>query len=164
MGATTSCVLATTSKNPLGLCFMGDTLHLKIAIGDQKAKANQLLSSTPFRLLKMREETTSTQHPLNQKASEGFVWRWLPYLPSGPPLRATGEFSVPVDQGEVDSILNAAESGKDIPVFRESVVPSQFAKIKEQANNQFKAGEYLKAIVAYDAALDAKPKPSNADA
>jgi hypothetical protein len=169
--ATTGCVLATTSKNALGLCFLGDTLHLQIAPDDEKKKASQVLSTTAYRLLKMRSSDSgdgAKQHPLVQKASEGFVWKWLPYVPGGPPLRSPGEFSVPVDQGEVDAILNAAEAGRSIPVFSQKVPADQtarlFAAFKEKANGFFKAGEYLKAISAYDAALALKPPPPDADA
>eukprot|EP00439_Symbiodinium_sp_Y106_P074422 s501_g14.t1 len=42
--ATHSCVLASTSKNALGLCFMGDTLHLQLKAKEPK----QLLSITPI--------------------------------------------------------------------------------------------------------------------
>ncbi|CAE8586921.1 unnamed protein product [Polarella glacialis] len=112
--ATPSCVLASMSKNALGLCFMGDTLYLKVAAGDVQARTNQLLSSVPLRLLKMRDNETS--HPLRQADAKGFVWKWFPYAPGGPPLKSPGEFSVPVDQGEVDAILNAAEAGKAVPV------------------------------------------------
>merc|ERR1719326_1084250 len=111
----------------------------------------------------------SKKHPLAQKAGEGFVWRWLPYTPGGPPTRSAGEFSVPIDQGEVDAILNAAEAGMAIPVFdhADSVnskeAAAQFLAKKDEGNAFFKAGEYVKAIAAYDAAL--KPgAPSNADA
>ena len=113
--ATPSCVLATTSKNALGLCFMGETLHLRIA-----AAEGQLLSETAWRLLKMRDgcvDKALVGHPLTQGASEGFVWRWVPYVPGGPPLCSSGEFSLPIDQNEVDAILDNAEAGRAIPVF-----------------------------------------------
>jgi len=171
--ATPSCVLASTSKNPLGLCFMGDTLHLQIAPEDNKAKTSQLLSVTPYRLLKMRDSCVAEgkmDHPLTQKAGEGFVWRWFPYAPGGPPLRAQGEFSVPIDQEEVDAILNAVEAGRPVPVFTRSDAGAAnaktgptFAARKEEANALFEAGEYVKAIAAYDAALAAGP-PSDTDA
>merc|ERR1719506_769202 len=96
---------------------MGDTLHLKVKADDVRTKAYQLLTTTPYRLLKMRDTCSGERHPLNQKASEGFVWRWLPYSPGGPPMRCEGEFSVPIDQGEVDAILNAAEASRAVPVF-----------------------------------------------
>jgi len=177
--ASTSCVLAATSKNALGLCYMGDTLHLKMGNDDENTKAQNLLSTTPYRLLKMKDPfaaATSSKsdpppmrHPLNQIASEGFVWRWRAYKAGGPPLCAQGEFSVPITQEEVDGILGAIQSGGPMPVFshpdpEEVAKPSQFAKLKEQANAVFKAGDYVKAIVAYDAALSSKPAPSDSDA
>jgi len=163
---TTSCVLSATSKNPLGLCFMGDCLHLKITAEDP----NQLLSPTPYRLLKKRDnggDTTPPKlHPLIQKAGEGFVWQWLPYSPGGPPLHADGEFSVPTSQREVDEILDAAAAGHDVPVFtcegEREAESRRFAAKKEEANALFKAGRYFQAIVLYDAAL-ARP-PSDSDA
>eukprot|EP00440_Ansanella_granifera_P062729 gb/GFBE01068019.1/.p1 GENE.gb/GFBE01068019.1/~~gb/GFBE01068019.1/.p1 ORF type:complete len:571 (+),score=140.95 gb/GFBE01068019.1/:1-1713(+) len=172
--ATPSCVLASTSKNALGLCFMGDTLNVQIAAKDEQTKAKQLLSATPLRLLKMKDpladaKSSAPRHPLQAKASEGFVWKWLPYSPGGPPLRSPGEFSVPVDQGEVDAILNAAEAGKPVPVFTQKATADKakasktFASKKEEGNALFKAGEYVKAIMAYDAALEAGA-PSDADA
>jgi len=179
--ATSSCVLATTSKNPLGLCFLGDTLHLNIVKDEALSRSGQLLSTTPYRLLKMKVGNIPkdlTNHPLTQKAGEGFVWRWMPYTPGGPPTRAEGEYSIPVDQGEVDAILDAAEAGRPVPVFSSqkssssSSAPSksssdqekaeQFASKKEEANSLFKAGDYVKALAAYDAAL-AIGAPSNAD-
>jgi hypothetical protein len=162
--ATTSCALASSSKNALGLCFMGDTLHVQIAAMDAKNRTAQLLSSTPFRLLKMRSNGSEKKHPLNQKASEGFVWRWLPYVPGGPPLNSAGEFSVPIDEGEVEAILNAAASAdRTVPVFKhqEKEEIDRFTVKKEEANRFFKAGEYVKAIAAYDAALACKPPPSD---
>merc|ERR1712217_652913 len=125
-----------------------------------------------MRLMKLREPPNqggdAQRHPLNQKASEGFVWKWLPYTPGGPPLRSPGEFSVPVDQGEVDAILNAVEAGRSIPVFTANVdqekAAALFATFKEKANAFFKAGDYLKAIATYDRALDLKPSPSDKDA
>jgi tetratricopeptide (TPR) repeat protein len=166
--ASTSVVIASVSKNALGLCFMGDTLHLKMAAQDKASKANQMLSTTPFRLVKMKDASgvDAPRHPLDQKASEGFVYRWLPYSPGGPPLRQEGEFSVPIDQGEVDAILNAAEAGQKIPVFKhdESSGPSKFQELKDKGNALFKTGEFVKAIVAYDAALATKPAPSDKDA
>jgi tetratricopeptide (TPR) repeat protein len=179
--ATPSCVLASTSKNPLGLCFLGDTLHLKIA-APQNGASSQVLTTTAYRLLKVRENSDvvrgaaiPTNHPLMQPTA-GFIWRWLPYVPNGPPLRASGEFSVPVDAGEVDAILNAAEAGRPVPVFTHAkggAAPAgtsssssgkeAFLAKKEEANKLFKAGEYIKAIQAYDAALGLQP-PSPADA
>eukprot|EP00929_Paragymnodinium_shiwhaense_P056705 TRINITY_DN28387_c0_g1_i1.p1 TRINITY_DN28387_c0_g1~~TRINITY_DN28387_c0_g1_i1.p1 ORF type:complete len:563 (-),score=140.25 TRINITY_DN28387_c0_g1_i1:262-1950(-) len=166
--ATASCALATTSKNALGLCFLGDTLHLTIAAKTPQ----QILSTVPYRLLKMKDSSLSEEakkHPLAQKVGEGFVWRWVPYSPGGPPTRSPGEFSVPVDQGEVDAILHAAEGGKSIPVFdhADSVsskeASARFMAKKDEGNQFFKSGEFVKAIAAYDAAL--KPgAPSNADA
>jgi len=170
--ATPSCALATFSKNALGLCFMGDTVHTKI----KPDPSSQLLSTAAFRLMKMRDAGEASNHPLNQKAGEGFVWRWLPYVPGGPPLKASGEFSVPIDAGEVEAILNAAEAGKPVPVFthegsgtatagsKAAPVLETFAKKKEAANAFFKAGEFVKAIAAYDAALNVKPLPSDAEA
>ncbi|CAE7834102.1 unnamed protein product, partial [Symbiodinium necroappetens] len=103
------CVLASTSKNALGLCFMGDTLHLQLKAKEPK----QLLSITPMRLMKMKDRPRDGErHPLQAPASEGMVWQWLPYSPGGPPLHSPGEFSVPIDQGEVDAILAAAENGQ----------------------------------------------------
>mmetsp|Transcript_101737 Transcript_101737/g.286885 ORF Transcript_101737/g.286885 Transcript_101737/m.286885 type:complete len:571 (-) Transcript_101737:110-1822(-) len=175
MFGTSSCVLATTSKNALGLCFMGDTLHLQIANEGGNAGTKQLLSATPYRLVKMKDSSLDKEtmmHPLTQKAAEGFVWRWFPYSPGGPPLRAAGEFSVPIDQGEVDAILNAIEAGRPVPVFShaaetaetaKSATSSQFATLKERGNALFKGGEYVKAIVAYDAALGAGA-PGDSDA
>jgi hypothetical protein len=168
--ATTSCVLATTSKNALGLCFMGDIANVEQEGTDARGRISQVLSSTPYRLLKKRSEQqgSAKQHPLNQKAGEGLVWRWLPYAPGGPPLKAAGEFSVPIDRGEVDAILAAIEAGRSVPVFTHSSADTraaeQFAAKKEEANSLFKAGSYLKAIAAYDAALATKPPPSDADA
>lgn len=112
----------------------------------------------------MRSNGTETKHPLNQKASEGFVWRWLPYIPGGPPLKSAGEFSVPIDEGEVEAILNAAASAvRAVPVFKhqEKEEVDKFTVKKEEANAFFKAGEYVKAIAAYDAALASKPPPSD---
>jgi len=166
--ATTSAVLASVSKNALGLCFMGDTLHLKMAAEDKRANANRMLSTTPFRLVKMKDSSgvDAPRHPLDQKASEGFVYRWLPYSPGGPPLRQEGEFSVPIDQSEVDAILNAAEAGQKVPVFthEETSRPSKFQELKDKGNTLFKTGDYVKAIVAYDAALATKPAPNDKDA
>lgn len=180
--ATPSCVFATMSKNPIGLCFMGETLHVKMVQGSGAEGAVQRLSTTPYRLLKKRDDTAESgegadskatkatkQHPLNQKAGEGLVWRWMPYSPGGPPLRSPGEFSVPVDIGEVDGILNAIEHGKPVPVFSHSspgdagAAQLSFAAKKEAANRLFKSGEFVKAIAAYDAALKAPP-PTDADA
>lgn len=174
--ATTSCVLATTSKNPLGLCFMGETLNVKLGQSGGVAGEAQRLSTTPYRLLKMRDhaahDNSAREHPLNQKAGEGFVWRWVPYSPGGPPLKCPGEFCLPVDMSEVDGILNAIEHGKPVPVFSRAgsestvgIAPAEqlfFAK-KQEANQLFKAGEYVKAIAAYDAALSASP-PTDVDA
>lgn len=154
--ATTSCVLASMSKNALGLCFMGDTLNLQISLRDPK----QLLTSIPMRLMKMKDpQSGSARHPLESTASEGMVWRWMPYSPGGPPLQSPGEFSVPVDQGEVDAILEAAENGRAVPVFTQTpkvasaVSAPTFLKMKEQGNSLFKAGEFMKAVSAYNAAL-----------
>ncbi|CAE7717786.1 ELD1 [Symbiodinium sp. KB8] len=154
--ATHSCVLASTSKNALGLCFMGDTLHLQLKAKEPK----QLLSITPMRLMKMKDRPRDGErHPLQAPASEGMVWQWLPYSPSGPPLHSPGEFSVPIDQGEVDAILAAAENGQPVPVFTKDASKSKaatseaFLRKKEEGNALFKAGDYLKAIRAYDAAL-----------
>lgn len=171
------CVLASTSKNALGLCFMGDTLYTKLPSSSSSAPGagpSQVLSKVPYRLMKMKDKDDSGEgNPLNQKAGEGLVWRWLPYLPSGPPLKTPGEFSVPVDAGEVEAILNAAEAGKRVPVFGNEGVdtgssPSSqqetFAMKKEAANALFKAGEYVKAIAAYDAALNIRPVPSDTEA
>ncbi|CAJ1361272.1 unnamed protein product [Effrenium voratum] len=155
--ATSSCVLASVSKNALGLCFMGDTLNLQMA---QDAK----LSATPMRLLKMKDSRASSErHPLESSASEGMVWRWMPYTPGGPPLHSPGEFSVPIDQGEVDAILEAAEKGRPVPVFTQNVAKKAassdgFAKKKEEGNALFKAGDFVKAVAAYDSAL-AEPAP-----
>jgi len=168
--AARSCVLATMSKNALGLCFLGDTLHTKIAADAGALSSHQFLSKTPYRLLKMRDGApgASAEHPLNQKAGEGFVWRWAPYAPGGPPLRAAGEYSVPVDAGEVDAILAAAEAGRPVPVFSPGGAPAPpagtFAARKDAANALFRAGEYVKAIAAYDAALAATPTPSGPEA
>lgn len=177
----TSCVLAATSKNALGLCFLGDTMHLKIVAEDARTKANQVLTTTPYRLLKMKDPSKAAsssdsapapaKHPLHQQAGEGFVWRWRPYTPGGPPLQAAGEFSVPIDQEEVDGILNAIEAGRPVPVFAASepkAAPKpgsdgRFAAKKEEANALFKAGDYVKALAAYDAAVAAGP-PCDADA
>jgi len=153
---------------------MGDTLHTKLPMSsDGVASAvAQVLSKTPYRLMKMKDtssEGENERHPLNQKAGEGLVWRWLPYLPSGPPLRTPGEFSVPIDADEVEAILNAAEGGKQVPVFSHgsagavSAAPT-FAEKKENANALFKAGKFLAAIAAYDAALNVKPPPSDSEA
>jgi len=171
--ATNSCALATMSKNGLGLCFMGDTLHLQIAAKDEQTKVKQLLSATPMRLMKMKDPQAgvekASRHPLQQQASEGFVWRWLPYTPGGPPLRSPGEFSVPIDQGEVDAILNAAEAGKPLPVFtkesasEKAAASKTFTSKKDEGNALFKAGECVKAVMAYDAALEAGA-PKDADA
>lgn len=154
--ATHSCVLASTSKNALGLCFMGDTLHLQLKAKEPK----QLLSITPMRLMKMKDRPRDGErHPLQAPASEGMVWQWLPYSPGGPPLHSPGEFSVPIDQGEVDAILAAAENGQPVPVFTKDASKSKaatseaFLRKKEEGNALFKAGDYLKAIRAYDAAL-----------
>merc|ERR1719329_206133 len=165
--------LAATSKNALGLCFMGDTIHLKIAAEDARTRANQVLTTTPYRLLKMKDPHTASKasgdtppparHPLDQQAGEGFVWRWRPYSPGGPPLQASGEFSVPIDQGEVDGILNAIQAGRPVPVFAASepkAAPKpgsdgRFAAKKKKANALFKAGDYIKALAAYDAAIAA---------
>lgn len=164
---TPSCVLATTSKNALGLCFMGDTTHLSLVVKEPKA----ILSTKPYRLLKVRDNSVGGEasHPLKQQASEGFAWTWLPYAPGGPPIRAPGEFSVPVDQGEVDAILSAVAAQRSVPVFGHadardsSTLAATFADRKDLANRLFKRGEYVKALKAYDFALSAGA-PSNADA
>eukprot|EP00811_Abedinium_folium_P025088 NODE_3561_length_2018_cov_15.497091.p1 GENE.NODE_3561_length_2018_cov_15.497091~~NODE_3561_length_2018_cov_15.497091.p1 ORF type:complete len:581 (+),score=191.37 NODE_3561_length_2018_cov_15.497091:82-1824(+) len=192
--ATSSMVVATTSRNALGLCYLGDTLYLKVAGSGEQATAEQLLSRTPYRLLKMRDSRSGggggggaksssaepgadgnpAEHPLNRASSagEGFVWRWTPYSPGGPPLRTAGEFSVPIDSGEVDAILNAIEGGRPVPVFTHgeasgaTAMPStssRFADLKEVANAHFKAGRYIEAIKGYNAALEVPP-PSDADA
>jgi len=163
--ATTSCVFATTSKNALGLCFMGDTVHVKIP----EDKSLAPLSRTAYRLMKLKEPNPP-DHPLTQTAGEGFIWRWFQYSPGGPPLRASGEFSIPIDAGEVEAILGAAEQGKAVPVFKHSDSDANepkresFAMKKDAANALFKAGEYLKAIDAYEDALNMKPPPSAAEA
>ncbi|CAJ1434076.1 unnamed protein product [Effrenium voratum] len=158
--ATSSCVLASVSKNALGLCFMGCLAEM--------------------RLLKMKDcldsRASSERHPLESSASEGMVWRWMPYTPGGPPLHSPGEFSVPIDQGEVDAILEAAEKGRPVPVFTQNVAKKAassdgFAKKKEEGNALFKAGDFVKAresktsqkfpeeaVAAYDSAL-AEPAP-----
>lgn len=166
--ATTSCVLAATSKNPLGLCFMGDTLHVQMPKSGG-ADALQRLSTTPMRLLKMKDGGRG-ENPLDQKAGEGLVWRWAPYAPGAPPTRTSGEFSVPVDAGEVEAILNAAEAGGTVPVFTHASEKAagaekgaEFAAAKEDANALFRAGDHVKAVAAYDRALGLGP-PSDADA
>ena len=50
-------------------------------------------------------QSGSARHPLESTASEGMVWRWMPYSPGGPPLQSPGEFSVPVDQGALQCKL-----------------------------------------------------------
>lgn len=176
---TWSCVLAATSRNALGLCFMGDVINLQLPTSGPSGSSPLLLCTTPFRLMKMRDsavgDEAALRHPLCQKAGEGFVWRWLPYVPGGPPLRATGEFSVPEDQGEVDAILAAAEKGKPVPVFSRKANSSSgdtsssassaadFASRKEAANTLFKSGDFVKALAAYDATLAAGP-PGDAEA
>eukprot|EP00435_Cladocopium_sp_Y103_P073819 s164_g45.t1 len=114
-----------------------------------------------MRLMKMKDpQSGSARHPLESAASEGMVWRWMPYSPGGPPLHSPGEFSVPVDQGEVDAILEAAENGRAVPVFTQTpkvasaVSSATFLKMKDQGNSLFKAGEFMKAVSAYNAALN----------
>eukprot|EP00930_Biecheleria_cincta_P083828 TRINITY_DN73337_c0_g1_i1.p1 TRINITY_DN73337_c0_g1~~TRINITY_DN73337_c0_g1_i1.p1 ORF type:complete len:614 (+),score=112.76 TRINITY_DN73337_c0_g1_i1:59-1843(+) len=176
---TSSCVLAATSRNALGLCFMGDVLHLQLPTSGPSGSSPVLLCTTPFRLMKMRDSAAggeaALRHPLCQKAGEGFVWRWLPYVPGGPPLKATGEFSVPEDQAEVDAILAAAEKGMPVPVFSRKPAgspadkasyassASDYASRKDAANALFKSGDFVKALAAYDAALAAGP-PGDAEA
>ncbi|CAK8991114.1 Protein unc-45 homolog A (Unc-45A) (Smooth muscle cell-associated protein 1) (SMAP-1) [Durusdinium trenchii] len=153
------------SKNALGLCFMGDTLNLQLPVRDPK----QLLSSIPMRLLKMKDskDARSERHPLESVASEGMVWRWMPYSPGGPPLHSPGEFSVPIDQGEVDAILDAAEHGRAVPVFTQQSTKvtkksTDFLAKKDEGNAFFKAGDFVKAIAAYDAALAEDAAPADA--
>eukprot|EP00933_Yihiella_yeosuensis_P035528 TRINITY_DN29093_c0_g1_i1.p1 TRINITY_DN29093_c0_g1~~TRINITY_DN29093_c0_g1_i1.p1 ORF type:complete len:293 (-),score=99.65 TRINITY_DN29093_c0_g1_i1:80-958(-) len=119
--------------------------------------------------MKMRESGDNADHPLKQKAGEGFVWRWMPYSPGGPPLKSEGEFSVPIDQGEVDAILNAAEAGQAVPVFKakakevdDASKAAAFASKKDEGNSFFKAGKFIEALKAYDAAV-ALGSPKDAD-
>merc|ERR1712193_425965 len=42
--------------------------------------------------------------------------------------------------------------------------PSKFQELKDKGNALFKTGDYVKAIVAYDAALATKPAPNDKDA
>ena len=52
----------------------------------------------------LQDPQSGSRHPLESAASEGMVWRWMPYSPGGPPLHSPGEFSVPVDQGSLQCL------------------------------------------------------------
>ena len=150
------------SKNPLGLCYAGDVANTQIA-------PNELLCSSPWRLVKALADPQAERHPLRQlskppKADPSAaprVWKWIPYIP-GP-----GEFSVPRDQNEVDAILAACEaiqggnSGIQIPVFGKISTPEDARQekckhalqFKEKGGQRFVAEDFTGALEAYLAAL-----------
>jgi len=150
------------SKNPLGLCYAGDMANLQ-------TPAPELLSATPWRLVKALADPKAESHPLRQGAGPkpeegsgqvGRVWKWIPYIP-GP-----GEFCVPSDQEEVDSILGACETiregGKcNIPVFGAVTTAAEVEKekeiralkLKEAGGKRFAEQDFNGALTAYAGSL-----------
>ncbi|KAJ1458790.1 hypothetical protein M885DRAFT_561489 [Pelagophyceae sp. CCMP2097] len=144
--------LATTARNALGLCYLGDMLHTQM-----KPKAGDgLISTIPFRLVKVKMASNAAAHPLVQKAGEGVCWRWQIYRPAA----SAGEFSVPTNTEEVEALLAAIEFGGPTPVFGETddarrrLEQRSVMDVEKDAGNQlFAAGEYAQSWGRYDAAI-----------
>ena len=150
--AARGCVLASTARNALGLCYLGDVLHTKIEL------SGDCLSTQPYRLVKVKMPPRDAQksHPLVQKAGEGVSWKWLPYAPSP----TSGEFSVPTNQAQVEQLLACLEKGEPCPVFGETMDAKKrdarrraFAAAKDQGNARFQAGDWSGAVASYDRAV-----------
>lgn len=140
--------LGSTSKNALGLCYLGDMVHTKIK------PTGDLLSSQAYRLVKVKT-TQGKPHPLVQKAGESVTWRWLPYAPAA----LSGEFSLPTSQEEVEALLECIEHGRPCPVFgptedqrRFEARRGAFDGSKAQGNVCFAANDWKGALQAYDRA------------
>ncbi len=140
--------LGSTSKNALGLCYLGDIVHTKIK------PTGDMLSSQAYRLVKVKT-APGRKHPLVQKAGEGVTWKWLPYAPAA----LSGEFSLPTSQDEVEALLECIEHGRPCPVFgptederRFEVRKSTFDGSKAQGNASFQGGDWKGALQSYDRA------------
>jgi len=92
---TNNCVLISEPSNPISQCFVGD-----IVMNDMESTIDHV-SSLPHRLVKGK--------------TKDVPWAWRPYYPNVQRM----EFSVPSSQSEIDSVLEAVQSGgkKQIPVF-----------------------------------------------
>ena len=140
--------LGSTSKNALGLCYLGDIVHTKIK------PTGDMLSSQAYRLVKVKT-APGRHHPLVQKAGEGVTWKWLPYAPAA----LSGEFSLPTSKEEVEALLECIEHGRPCPVFgptedqrRFEVRKSAFDGSKAQGNASFQGGDWKGALQSYDRA------------
>jgi tetratricopeptide (TPR) repeat protein len=170
-GANQQCLVA-DSRNPIGLCFMGD-MCLDIA------KTRDLISNQPYRLATSSASNSAIPaakpgHPLHKLLTAGLegtgnIFHWQQYDPKA----RNGEFSVPEEQGEVDAVLAAVQSGKQIPVFRrETTSPTisaktaaaaaakpganaEWVKLKEKGTGFFKNKDFKQAELWYSKALEA---------
>jgi len=70
---------------------------------------------------------------LRQKAGEGLIWRWSKYTPT----LSSGEYCIPRNEEQVDSILGAIECGDPLPIFGE-IVDAQTTKRKIELAVEFK--------------------------
>ena len=111
---TNNCALSCGSQNPVGLCFAGD-----IAIHDMKPTVD-FITSTPYRLVKSAK-----------------TWAWRRYRPN----LASREFSVPSDQGEINSVLEAVQSGGKlrIPVYGITEKRNDGVQADKKAIHQWRA-------------------------
>lgn len=160
--------LTAGSQNPLGLCYAGDVANSQIV-------PSELLSASPWRLVKALADPKAERHPLRQAAgpkpdpsttdaNPARIWKWIPYTP-GP-----GEFCVPRDQNEVDAILGSCEAiqsggtGAQIPVFGKVSTPEdahqerckRALQLKEHGGQRFVAEDYKGALALYLGALQAE--------
>ncbi len=140
--------LGSTSKNALGLCYLGDVVHTKIK------PTGDMLSAQAYRLVKVKT-APGRKHPLVQKAGEGLTWKWLPYAPAA----LSGEFSLPTSKDEVEALLECIEAGRPCPVFgptedqrRFNVRKSTFDGSKAQGNASFQGNDWKGALQSYDRA------------
>merc|ERR1711865_387298 len=137
------------------------------------AKTRDLISNQPHRLTVQSLKTSkmpaaNPSHPFHKVLTSGLgnnaegIYTWERYEP------AKGEFSVPEEQGEVDAILAAVQSGKQIPVFRESAAGStapatinpnaDWVKFKDKGTEFFKKKDFTQAEQWYTKAIDAHTK------
>ena len=107
---TNNCVLISEPSNPISQCFVGD-----IVMNDMESTVDHV-SSLPYRLVRGSSGKISGKSGTssgNQKTN--VAWAWRPYCPNV----QRGEFSIPSDQSEIDSVLDAVQSGgkKRVPIF-----------------------------------------------